>query len=836
MSKDNSNIYEVLREKINLKEYCENELGMNFRESGNSYRARPETGGHDAFAIWKDNPFIWHDFAQNTHGDIVELCAMMNHNGNKREALKELAEKFLTESEREKYLAGLNKWLKERDAEQETVKLAQSVFHSGQYEQIQHWPEYLHNRGLNDDDIKRLRLGFDSITFGLMIPRYDYDGKTVITHKVRRMPDKDGNEDESKSKYKEATGNSFVHEIPIGLQTIKRPGIFIITEGDFDYFMFEKIGYACIGKIQTIKQWTEILNLIEEREAVYLAYDNDKDGKDFTYDAAKRLFQRNIKFFVMNLPENCKDVNEFVINGGNISDLIANATDGLEYLALTFKPKEQDTKADKRKKEKELKAFLTRCYTKKGIDKADVQKLISDLKNLGYDSDWLNEIKKQAEKGESESEIVDAILEKFDMLYNERTGFYVYDKDKGLWTQNDDTLIKKNVKEHLGATATAKKLHAVTEHIKVAVADRMQIIKEKFNKMPVFGFKNITLHFNAKKEDGLLRDFEITDYLTHRVSYEYNAEAKCEEWSKAVKTIFANDDRRILCFQEFCGYILLNHCKYQKALILRDKSGNGCNGKSTLLNVLKSVIGAENCTSLQPYQFEDKFSIIHLKDSKLNICSDCNNNMQGENSNLKIAINGETLNGCFKNKDFIDFNPVAKIIFAVNGDFSVKNLNGAFERRFLLIECPVQFIDDGEQDLYHVLKDRNIEKKLMNEKAGIFNWILAGAKRLEKNGGKFTKTDEQAELDKVFRTENKAESVNNFVDAMIENKFEWIGRTFKMTDVYAEYVKFCADSEIEKENISSNRTFFREFETRLKNKEISFRRYRPHGDKENYIF
>lgn len=840
-NKADNGIFEFLREKINLKEYCENELGMNFHESGNSYRTTLVTGGLNAFCIWKDTPEYWYNFATEEGGDIVDVCATMNHNGDKGEALKELTKKFLTETEHKENLAEIENGIKERNEEQEKIKNAQKYFHSGQYTGIKHWPDYLHSRGLDDDDIKRLGLGFDVNEFRLVIPYYDYDGVTVLTHNARRMPDSNGKEpsDNEKSKYKKAANNSFIRNKPIGLQTLKRPGILILTEGDFDYFMFEKAGYACLGKIPNKNNWEKLLNTFEEREAVYLAYDNDKAGRNFTLDTAQRLFQRNIKFFVMNLPENCKDINDFIVkNGGNIQDLISNAIDDISYFALTFKNNGQDTKADKRQKEKDLKEFLKFCYSKKGIDKADIQKLISELSKAGYDPDWLNEVKKKAEQGESESEIVDAILKKFEIFYNEKTGFYIYNTDSGIWERSDESLIKKHIKDHLGTTASARKLYAITEHMKAAAFSKMPI--EKFNKNPVFGFKNKTFHFEGKEgQDAkdFVKDFEIADYLTHRVDYDYDIEATCETWIKAVQTIFANDEKRVACFQEFCGYCLMTHCKYHKALILRDKSGNGNNGKSTLLNVLKSVFGAENCTSLQPYQFGDKFSIIHLKDSKINICADCDNDIREAIPNLKLAISGETLNGCFKNKDFIDFNPVAKIIFAINGAFNVKNIiNGAFTRRLLLIDCPVQFIDSGDEDLYHVRKDKKIETKLMNEKAGIFNWCLAGAKRLIKNGGDFTETDEQAELTTVFTTANEAESVNEFVDFMIKNETQWKGQNFKITEIFASYVTFCADNDISEGNILGNRKFYGAFEARLKTKGIQFKRWRPFREKENYTF
>lgn len=828
--KSNADIFQFLRERINLKEYCENELGLNFRKSGNSYRATPTTGGTDAFTIWTNEPDSWHNFFDKTGGDVIDLCALMNHNGNKGEALKELAEKYLNESEREKYLAGVNKWLKEREAEQETVRNAQKHLFSGQYTGIQHWAEYLKKRGLDENDVKRLGLGYDVNEYRLLIPRYDEKGEIVLTHRGRRMPDINGHEanDSDCPKYKAAQNNSFVKNIPIGLQTLNREGALILTEGDFDYFMFEKAGYACLGKIESNPNWTKILNVIEERKDIYLIYDNDKAGQDFTMKSAERLFGRKIRFFVGILPEGCKDVNDFVaLNGGKVEDLISNAVDDFTYFASTFRINEADTQKDRREKRENLKKFLIQVL-KHGVDKADFQVLTSKLSESGHDSDWLKAVKKQAEQGETESEIVEAIKKKYDILFNERTGFYKYDADSGIWEQKDDSFIKKIVKEYLGTTATARKLSAVTEHLKVEAVSYEPI--EKFNKLSLFGFKNGTLHFK-----GGFKDFDITDFLTYRLDYDYDSEAKCDEWVKAVNQIFANDEKRIACFQEFCGYSLMTHCDFQKALILRDKNGNGSNGKSTLLNVLKSVFGKETCTNLHPFELADKFSVIHLKDSKVNICTDCDNDIRDAITNLKSAIVGDEMRGCFKNKDFIQFTPTAKFIFAVNGSFRVKDVDRAFERRLLLIDCPVQFIDSGEEDSYHVKKDRKMTAKLMAEKSGIFNWCMAGMKRLIENGGIFTETDEQSELSSTFATTTEADSVKEFVNVMAGAGC-LNGTEKSLPEIYADYVNFCYDRNIEHNNVLSTRKFYGVFETRLNVLKIKYKRWRPHNGKETYKF
>ena len=89
-----------------------------------------------------------------------------------------------------------------------------------------------------------------------------------------------------------------------------------------------------------------------------------------------------------------------------------------------------------------------------------------------------------------------------------------------------------------------------------------------------------------------------------------------------MRIIFAGDEKRIMCFQEFCGYAMLPHCKFHKALYLY---GKGRNGESTLLNVIRALFGNDNSTSLEPSDFADRFSLIDLKDSIVNIYTEAKN-------------------------------------------------------------------------------------------------------------------------------------------------------------------------------------------------------------------
>lgn len=814
-TRENIDVFKAIQEAVSLKDYCEEQCGIFFQKIGKSYRANsPFTGARIAFTINIATPDIWHDFTEKDDkgnertGDIVELSALLNHNGDKKAALLELLE-YLPESEREKYGHALNKAMNDKKAVQETVAQAHEKLISGKFEYYSHFIPYLHSRGVNDEQIHRLKLGINAnfgIGGGLLIPRFDFDGEDIRYYSTRRMPNKEGHEDDKTPKYimAEIGDNSFLKNVPLGLQTLGRKSKFLVfTEGDFDYFDFEREGFAVVGKFSS-QYWPEILSRAEGFECVMLAYDNDEQGKKYTQEASKYLFGNNISFRVCELPNNHKDINEFTMAGGSVHSLIEEALDGLDYLALSFiPPKEADnmTRAKKKAIQNDLKAFLF-AAKRHGADDSDLLSLCEKL-SAYYSVTWLAEVLKQAKKGESEFDSVEHICEKNNLMYNARTGFFRYNEEAGVWQNLDDSAVGAIVREYLGHSATAKKIHSITEHLKSAVASNEPV--EKMNKRPLFAFSNGTLHFmrDNTKEDWF-KSADATDFVTYRVCYAHDDKATCPTWLKALDTIFGGDKKRIACLQEFFGYCLLNHCKYQRALILRDKDARGSNGKSTILEVFRAVLGEESTTSLEPYQFADKHEIIRLKDAKANICSEAKPetyDISGSESNLRKAITGnDKLNGRKLHKDSIEFVNTAKIIFAINGSMKFRDNSGAMQRRFLLIDCVARFVDgEPHEGSNEVKADKNMPEKLKKELAGIFNWCLEGALRLVKNKGTFTFTDEQAELLGAFAKSDKAEEfIDAFTDDILPDMYDVDGNGKRVSFgvMYETYTVYCTTNNI----------------------------------------
>lgn len=805
------NIFEVIRKSHNLKNYCET-CGINLVSIGISYRANsPFTGANNAFRIDKNEPDYWYDHSLNRGGDIIEFSAMLYHDGDKRAALLELAP--------EGYSAKIDKYFRDKQAVQDYIIGA----HNNIPEYI---IKYFESRGVDLEQINRLNLGCRAELFKnwLVIPHVDFNGDFCY-YRLRRAPDEQGDENETlqPEKYKCAYigDNSFLKNIPLGLQTLNRKSKYLVpVERDFDYLNFEREGFAVIGTGGSSGITEEILQIIcdnADNKIPVLAFDNDDAGRKYALDGALKLFKRKITFYVAVLPDNCKDVNDYYRVGGDLQKLCDDATPGLEYIAESLIPDEDFTMLSRGRQntlKKNIKDFFIECR-RAGADNADIQTLCECLEKKGLPEKWLAEIKAKSEHDDTDFEITKRLQEQYNLLFNEKTGFYKYDTELEAWQQSDDTTVGSYVYDYLGLTSTARKINAVVELIKKAVNSAVPV--ETFNKLPLIPLKNGTIHLNLEN----LRQSQFllaspNDYVTSRREYEYNQYANCDEWLQTLQVIFAGDERRIKCLQEFCGYAWLPDCRFQKSLELR---GTGSNGKSLILNVLKKLYGDKNCSSLEIADLAKDFQRINLLYSFINISTEESAYIKEAESTLKKAVAGETITGCYKMKDYITFNPRAKFFFACNENIKISSKTYAMLRRFLLIDCPVRFIDDEPDgnNPFECKKDFGLEARLTTPESlsGIFIWTMRGLIRLLKQG-KFTETAEQAELSSTFTA--KTDSIDNFV---AECNSEWQSKKFTRAEIYTIYLEYCEKAGID--NPVANQNFHSAFTRALADKKIPVR-------------
>jgi len=196
-------------------------------------------------------------------------------------------------------------------------------------------------------------------------------------------------------------------------------------------------------------------------------------------------------------------------------------------------------------------------------------------------------------------------------------------------------------------------------------------------------------------------------------------DAQCPSWHRFLNQIMEGDAQRIDIIQEAFGYCLMPSTFLEKFFVL---SGVGRNGKSTLLNVLRHMLGPDNVDSLTPEQLGDRYLVARLQSKFANLCADMSEIQRTQEGMLKSIVSGEPIISDRKYKDAVQIRPRAKLFFAANllprfGDTSL----GMWRRMILL---PFNYIVPLDKVDVHLFA------KLQKEMPGILLWAIGGMVRL----------------------------------------------------------------------------------------------------------
>ena len=697
----------------------------------------------------------WYDFGTATGGDVLDLAAQLEYDGDLSRAVRALAQELGIQSENVN-----TSW--KSDIQRLCNRTA--AYHEALTPEDY---QYLAERGLTPEDAERLMIGrvTDGYLKGRLFLPYFKNG-AVVYYATRAL----SGGAFAENKYMKASHDecaSYQH-IPWGLQTLsRRSDILVISEGYFDAVSWEKEGYAVLSPITgnfSKTQWPEVISSCRMFQKVLVIFDNDvvsHAGDGFTTRTAQKLFQNRIPFLVAHTPQGIKDVNDYDPQGGSLQELIDSAEDGLRYMAAQY----TDVT--------ELKEFImsiNRYTDSTAIASALFQPILEERFNGAI----LKSILKVAESAPSESQVADEIIEKHQLLYVNNVGFYEW--NGRVWQFLPDLMAENYADIAYGKRfSTYNRVKAVKNLLK-----SRSITEVAFDRNPVLTFQNGTLEI----ETGRFRDFSQADYCSIIMDYAYDPEARCPQWEKFIEDVTDEEPRRAENLQFIAGYTLFSDFRHQKVFIL---VGNGGNGKSVYLELIQKLFGDNNVTHVEPTGLAKEFERIRLKDSLLNIGSDINSDFsKGEIREwlLKVA-DGTSVQACYKGLNHIDFIPRCKLVYACNALPTAEIING-LNRRMQFIDFPCQYVETPDpNNRKQKPRDINIVKKLTDELPGIFNWAYEGYKLLT-TVGYFTDTPEQQTLMTQF------EQTSNPVSVFCDDR-DFNG-TISRDDIYRWYTSWCEET------------------------------------------
>ena len=227
---------------------------------------------------------------------------------------------------------------------------------------------------------------------------------------------------------------------------------------------------------------------------------------------------------------------------------------------------------------------------------------------------------------------------------------------------------------------------------------------------------------------GILRNGKPEDKITLHSEIAYDPEAQCPRFEQFIGEIFGGDQDLIEFIQSAIGYCLTGDTREQCLFVCQ---GGGSNGKSTLLEVMRHIMGG--------YAYNLPFSAFEL-DMRSSIPNDLaplpgkrfvtaietNESAQLNEGRIKLLTGCDPISARFMRGEFFTFVPVAKYFLSFNNAPMVTDDSHGFWRRVRIVPFRQQFAGDAIDD--------ELLDKLKTEAPGILAWAVQGCLKWQESG------------------------------------------------------------------------------------------------------
>lgn len=225
-------------------------------------------------------------------------------------------------------------------------------------------------------------------------------------------------------------------------------------------------------------------------------------------------------------------------------------------------------------------------------------------------------------------------------------------------------------------------------------------------------------------ETGKTREF----YITQLADVNYDKNAECPIFQECITNIFSKYETNIEVvkyMQKILGLAISGYNYEQSFYFLH---GNGRNGKTTLVEIIKNLLGTyAGCLDksfLKNYSSRrNKSNFFHLMSKRFMSINEFEGNDNLNESAIKQLTGGDTISFEF-NKEVHECKLNAKFFCLTNNLPKCTDGGLSMARRIKVIPFNNEFSTNA---------DLTLQDKLANEKSGILNWLIKGYQRVDKS-------------------------------------------------------------------------------------------------------
>lgn len=375
-------------------------------------------------------------------------------------------------------------------------------------------------------------------------------------------------------------------------------------------------------------------------------------------------------------------------------------------------------------------------------------------------------------------------------------GWFVWDGCH--WARDDEGEIPRRAKHVVDGLLTVAKLSDDHETLKrrVAFAHRSQSAARIAGMIELAKSEpGIPIKFDAfdrqrhllnvangmiNLRTGELLPHDREAFATHVIDINYEPAAPCPAFERFVADVLAHDAELIEYVQRAIGYAATGETREQCFFVLH---GEGANGKSTLLNVIRAVLASyakhTPTETLVAKTGSASNDLARLAGTRFVTASEANADQKLADGLLKQITGDEPIVCRYLFKEFIEFQPAFKVFLATNQLPQVNGNDPAIWRRIRTLPFSRVFSPDEQ--------DRELGNKLAEEKAGILAWIVRGALNWYRQG--LPTPAAVTEANAEYRSE--MDSVGQFIEERCEVGAD---AAVSASMLYERYRHHCSDS------------------------------------------
>ena len=351
-------------------------------------------------------------------------------------------------------------------------------------------------------------------------------------------------------------------------------------------------------------------------------------------------------------------------------------------------------------------------------------------------------------------------------------------------------IVKQMYKDAMAESDPDKRLkflkHSTSTDSKKRITDMLDIAKallactnEEFDTEKtdyLFNVKNGTVNL----ETGVLTEHDQSNLITKIAPFKYETHAECPKWVDFLGKIFDNNVETIGFIQRALGYSATADISEQCLFFCY---GTGANGKTLFLETIMRLMGTYAMTAapeilIQKRMEDHPTAVADLNGKRFVSTIEVGENRYLHEAKVKMLTGGDRIKARYMRKDFFEFSPTHKLWMAANHKPIIRGNDEGIWRRIHLIPFNVTIPKEDQIPLKVMLKN------FKDENAGIFRWMLDGAKAWKDQG--LLPSDSVVDATKEYRNESDVLS-EFFAECCLIDRRTMV----TSTDMYHTYVRWC---------------------------------------------